>query len=93
MKENHETRLMGQIYVLGWNRIGPTNADDTKGVNIVPNGPVWLVFSLLEHKTIQKHMDFVLFQISVIPGCSGYIRRNIIFQPEKLYRTKIDQDF
>ena len=29
MKESHETRLMGQICVSGWNRIGPAQADDT----------------------------------------------------------------
>ena len=45
-------------------------------------------FSLLELKTVQKHMNFILVQIPVIPGCSDYTKRNIIFRPEKSYHTE-----
>ena len=38
-------------------------------------------------------MDFVPVQIPVLPSFSGYTKRNIIFRPEKSYRTEIDQDF
>ena len=42
-------------------------------------------FSLLELKTVQKHMNFILVQIPVISGSSDYTKRNIIFWPEKSF--------
>ena len=42
MKESHETRLMGQICVSGWNRIGPAQADDTIVDMVVDMIMYWL---------------------------------------------------
>ena len=42
MKESHETRLMGQICVSGWNRIGPAQADDTIVNMVVDMIMYWL---------------------------------------------------
>ena len=42
MKESHGTRLMGQISVSGWNRIGPAQVDDTIVNMVVDMITYWL---------------------------------------------------